>query len=56
MMTKPYELEQDSANTLRIVDANGEELCQFYSDADEVPDEMRAKAEFVLAAVNRAIP
>lgn len=52
-MTGPFELVQDTANSLKIVNAKGEELCQFYTDEDEVTDDLCEKAQFVLEAVNR---
>lgn len=51
-MEKPFTIDQDSGNSLQIIDANGEQLCQFYCEAIEVDEATWAKAEFVLRAVN----
>ncbi len=51
-MRRPFTIEQDSGNSLRIVDADGEELCQFYTDEDKVTLGLLMKAQFVLEAVN----
>ena len=47
LICKPFTIDQDTGNTLQIIDANGEQLCQFYCEATW------RKAEFVLKAVNR---
>ena len=48
----PFDLEQDTVNTLRIVNTIGEELCQFYCEGDFVTEQTMADSQFVLEACN----